>query len=42
MYIDAEDDLVIVVLSAWPVPTGREYSAHRTAFFSAVDAALGG
>jgi CubicO group peptidase (beta-lactamase class C family) len=42
MYIDSEDDLVIVVLSAWPVPTGREYSAHRTAFFAAVDAALGG
>ena len=40
IYINPANDLVIVVLSAWPVATGSEYSSHRNSFFSAVDAML--
>ncbi len=31
-----DDRLVIVINSAWPVATGKEYSAARTAFVNAV------
>lgn len=36
IYIDPELDLVIATHSAWPVPTGSEYSARRTAFIEGV------
>ncbi len=34
-----DDRLVIVINSAWPVATGKEYSAARTAFVNALHAA---
>ena len=42
IYVKPESDLVIVVLSAWPVAAagGTVYNAHRNAFYDAVDAAL--
>jgi CubicO group peptidase (beta-lactamase class C family) len=40
IYINPSNDLVIVVLSAWPAATGGSYSQHRGALFSAVDALL--
>lgn len=42
IYVKPESDLVIVVLSAWPVAAsgGSIYNAHRNAFYDAVDAML--
>lgn len=42
IYVKPESDLVIVVLSAWPVAAsgGSVYNAHRNAFYDAVDAYL--
>lgn len=40
IYINPEQELVIVVLSAWPVATGGTYGQHRGAFYSAMDAAM--
>jgi len=40
IYINPAQDLVIVVLSAWPVATGGTYGRHRGALFSAIDATL--
>ena len=37
IYINPADELIIVVLSAWPVATGGSYSRHRSAFSNAVD-----
>ena len=42
LFIDPVDELIIVTLSAWPQATGREFSQHRSTFFTAVRAALGG
>lgn len=36
IHVDPARSLVIVTHSAWPTPTGREFSAHREAFFAAV------
>jgi CubicO group peptidase (beta-lactamase class C family) len=40
IYIAPADNLVIAVLSAWPVATGSEYSRHRDSFFDTVNAML--
>ena len=40
IHIDPELELVVATHSAWPEPTGREYSAHREAFVKAVKAML--
>ena len=40
IHIDPAEELVIVTHSAWPVPTGRVFSLHRSAFFEAVTSAL--
>ncbi len=42
IYVKPSSDLVIVVLSAWPVAAsgGSIYNAHRNAFYDAVDAML--
>lgn len=42
IYVKPESDLVIVVLSAWPVAAsgGTVYNAHRNAFYDAVDELL--
>jgi CubicO group peptidase (beta-lactamase class C family) len=40
IYIDPSRSLVIVTHSAWPRATGREFSSHREALFSAVAAAF--
>ncbi len=42
IYVKPESNLVIVVLSAWPVAAsgGSIYNAHRNAFYDAVDAML--
>lgn len=42
IYVKPESDLVIVVISAWPVAAagGTVYNAHRNAFYDAVDAVL--
>jgi len=40
IHIDPLEELVIVTHSAWPQPTGREFSLHRSAFFEAVTAVL--
>lgn len=38
--INPAEDLVIVTHGAWPQAVGREFSAHRTAFFPALTEAL--
>jgi CubicO group peptidase (beta-lactamase class C family) len=42
IYVKPQSNLVIVVLSAWPVAAagGTTYNAHRNAFYDAVDAML--
>ena len=42
IYIKPQSNLVIVVLSAWPVAAagGTTYNAHRNALYNAVDALL--
>lgn len=37
IYINPDKNLVIATISAWPTATGREFSAHRNALFSAID-----
>lgn len=39
MYFDPKDDLLAVVLSAWPSASDRERSAERQAFFNAIKSA---
>lgn len=41
IFINPASELVIVVLSAWPVATGGTYARHRNAFFNTVNATLG-
>ena len=40
IHIDPAEELVIVIHSTWPQPTGREFERHRSAFFEAVTAVL--
>ena len=42
IFIEPSDNIVIVTHSAWPVPTGREFSAHRGALIAAVKRNLAG
>ena len=41
IFIDPSDSTVIVTHSAWPTPTGAEFSTHRDAMIAAVKEALG-
>ena len=36
IFVDPSDETVIATQGAWPEPTGREFSAHRDAFFAAM------
>ncbi len=40
IFIDPSDNVVIVTHSAWPVPTGTEFSAHRDALVAALKQTL--
>lgn len=37
IYLDPDEDLAIVVQSAWPQATGEPFESHRDAFFRAVE-----
>ncbi|MCI5107544.1 MAG: serine hydrolase, partial [Pseudomonadales bacterium] len=37
IYINPANNLVVAVLSAWPVATGNPFEAHRNGLFRAVD-----
>ncbi len=37
IYINPANDLVIVVLSAWPAASGGDYGVHRNALFAAIE-----
>jgi CubicO group peptidase (beta-lactamase class C family) len=40
IYFNPATDVVIVVLSAWPVASGGDYGTHRNALFKAIDEQL--